>query len=243
MSEPTLSLSYDDIRQRVGLERGFGPTIANWSTEQADLVEHFLKDGANNFYVGASYEWSFLKPITTITIPEGEDDFPLPSDFGFLMGKIYFASGQNWGEPLKVENVAKVLMRADESTGRPIYAAIAPIKPGAGTGHRQRMVVWPIPDDSYVVKLQYSVLPDALSTSNPYPYGGAAHARTILEACLMASENFDRKIDIHSQLYTQALAASISYDRRVKAQTLSELGTIRTAAHSDQGTVTYIPSS
>lgn len=226
MANDTLALTFDEIRQRIGVKRGYGSVIADWSTEAAELVEMFVKDGPAMFYNQASYEWSFMTPVASLVIPDGTTEIALPASFGFPSGEIFFTDSSSV-QPLEIQNAGKVLVRRqadDTSTGRPQFCAIDEREPGMTHGQRKFLIYWPESDDDYTISLRYSVLPDALSAKNPYPWGGPAHAQTILQACLAKSEQFDGEIGIHTQLYQAALEASKDYDRRVKAQTMGYNG-------------------
>ena len=237
------TLTFDKIRQRIGLKRGYGSTIADWDDDQKELVEQFVADGLDMFYNQSSYEWSFMAPIVTLKIPDGTTEIALPASFGFLAGDIYFESSVAAAVPLEVRNAGEVLLarqRDSSTTGRPQCAAIDERAPSELHGQRKYLIFWPEADDDYTVTLRYTVLSDALSSSNPFPWGGAAHTQTILQACLAKSEQFDGTIGIQTQLYMLSLAASKDYDRRVKAQTLGYNGDGRKTTYNIvQPYVTY----
>lgn len=224
MSTSGQFLKFDDIRKEVAALRGLGRDIDAWDAQGIAWIEGALTRGYNMFLSGSSYDWSFLKPLTDLTIVEGTEDLVLPQEFAFLDGDIYF-TGDFFGCPLVVENDARVLRRrnsATTTTGRPQYACITANKPGVAQGQRQILSFWPTADQDYDIALRYSILADALSTSNPYPYGGQAHSNTILEACLAASEQMDGQLGIHTTLYAMSLAGSKDYDRKVKSQTIGQ---------------------
>ncbi len=236
------SLTFDKIRQRLGLKRGYGSTIADWSAEQKELVEQFVEDGLDTFYNQSSCEWSFMAPIVDLLIVDGSTELALPASFGFLSGDIYFASSVGAQQSLEVQNAGQVLLqrqRDSSTTGRPQCAAIDERAPGETHGPRKYLVYWPESDDDYTITLKYTVLPEMLSASNPHPWGGAAHAQTILLACMAKMEQFDGAIGVQTQLYMMALAASKDYDRRVKAQTLGYNGDGRKSYNVAQPYVTY----
>ena len=219
MPESTLALTYDQIRQRVGYDRGYGTVIEDWNDQAKENVEFCLRDGSAMFYTQANYEWSFLSPLVTITIAADTSEMELPWDFGFTVDDcIYF--DDSIGRSLKIVNdgvVLKYRQMSTTTTGRPAYAAILiEGKPGTITGQSAKMIFWPTSDTAYDVQIRYSIMPNALSAATPVPYGGAAHSQTILEACLAASERLDGTPGVHNQLYAVALEASKTYDRRFK---------------------------
>ncbi len=69
MAESTLSLDYDDLRSEIGFLLGYGlGTSPVWSTAQAAAITACLNSGLRQFYVQQDWEWSFLKPISTIIL-------------------------------------------------------------------------------------------------------------------------------------------------------------------------------
>lgn len=220
MPESTLVLTYDQIRQRVGDLRGYGTTIADWADAEKEKIEFCVRDGSAMVYTQANHEWSFLAPLATVTLKSGASDLELPWDFGFITEHtVYFEDSV--GFTMKIVNDAVILrQRQDNSTttGRPYLGAIVTeTKPGIQFGQRSHLIYWPVADANYDVNLRYQVLGSALSAATPMPYGGAAHANTILEACLYASERLDGIAQgPHAAMYAQALELSKAFDRRVK---------------------------
>jgi hypothetical protein len=247
MSESTLALTYHEIRRLIGERRGYGITVDEWidDPERASIVEDCVRRGSRMFYSQSGHDWSFLKPIKDLTIPSGVSEIPLPSYFGFLIGKLYFQSASNGRcQPLLVENAGKVLWRRQvegttPTTGQPQYAALDSREPGETHGSRKYLVFWPESDQEYTVTGQFSVIADALSTNDPHPWGGAAYAETILQACLAASEQRDNEIGVQTALYKEALAMSIEYDKQVKPQTLTQQ---MDQPYYRSGYVTYTPT-
>lgn len=223
-----LALSYDDIRKRVGYERGYGMTIADWADngDAVTIIENCLRDGANMFYTQAGYEWSFLTPLASMTIKDNSNEMDLPADFNFLVDDIYF--DDNSGCTLKIRSDGEVLWKRQQdstSTGKPTIAAVvADGGPTVNHGQTSKLIFWPTADIDYDVQVRYSLNPMALGAKTPYPYGGAAHAQTFLEACLAASEKMDGVVGRHTQDYPIVLEASKMHDRRLKPRTLGYNG-------------------
>jgi len=227
MSQSTLALSYDDIRERVGQERGYGRVKKDW-TDNGDAVariEDCMRDGTRMFYTQANHEWSFLTPLQSMTILTGTSELDLPADFGFAVDKIYFDTQPGlWCLPLVYRNEGEVLLKRQWDsafTGRPRLAAVvADGGPTVNNGQTSKLIFWPVADLDYAIQIRYSVTPNALGPGGPYPYGGAAHSQTLLEACLAASERQDGMPGPHNAIYASALENSKAYDRRLKPRTL-----------------------
>ena len=246
--ESSLNETYDQLRERIAYERGYPRDLTKLSADQADIVERVLKDGCAKVYVQARFQWSFLKPLATLVLEDGKSSLALPGDFGNLLGKLYFTDGDIWGKALEVKDDSAVLeqrMLTTSSTGRPELAAIVPTSaPGSTHGQGQELIFWPEADADYTVQCRYTVVPDAIGAGNKYHYGGAAHSRTFVEACLAASEEFDSNPGYHCvRGYPEALEASKEYDRKVKPQTIGFDGSWCGRKYKlTSNIVTYTPS-
>ncbi len=241
MATHSLALTFDQIRERIGDKWGYGDVITDWSEEEARRIERIVQDGVDWFLNGSSYDWSFLRPVATLTIPTDSNEVVLPAEFGYALGDIFFESNIGANE-IAIQNAGQILLmrqQDENTTGRPQYAAIDTRAPGETHTQRSFLMVWPTTDQAYTVSLRYSVLAEALSTKNPYPYGGPAHSQTILQACLAKAEQRDGMIGVHTQLYQAALEASKDFDRRVKAQTLGNMAGPRYLARAN---TTYVPT-
>ncbi len=237
--ESSLSVKYSDLVAETGLFLGYGRGAdfgdTAWSTSQTANVESCVRSGVRQFYFpppldGTTYDWSFLKPTLTLDFLQGNQTVALPDDFGGLEGQITLSTADDsvsW--PVDVTNEGKVRQYytlAPNETGRPLRAAIQPLK-GTGTARssRSQLYLFPEADDDYVIRFQYYILPDCLDGSRPYAYGGAAHAETILESCLaIAEQRLDDTSSVHSEKFMERLAASIGLDRRNRPQTLGYNG-------------------
>ena len=77
------------------------------------------------------------------------------------------------------------------------------------------MILWPTPDAIYTLTYRFIPHPDALTTAAPYPYGGAAHAETLIESCLaVAEQRMNHERGLHYAAFMDRLGASVAYDRR-----------------------------
>lgn len=237
MPESTLSLKVTDIQARLGAYAGFGRgalfSEPAWTATQQAVLDDATQSGLRRFYypppVGQmkeSYAWSFLRPTALLTLNPGQSTVPLPEDFGGVEGNltIQTASGVLWG-PIRVTNPGEVdvqFAQLPAATGKPVMASV---RWGAGTtqfgGQRAELYLWPTADQQYPLQFAYYVLPDYLTTANPYALGGMAHAETVLESCLAVLE--ERLDDIpmgrgpHGIAFAARLEASVAMDRKSKA--------------------------
>lgn len=211
----------------------FGQTV--WPDEEEGAIDFCLSSGLRRFYFppqpgGGFYDWTFLKPTTTLALDQSATFIDCPPDYNGIAGPAVVAASNTitWF-PLLTTNEADVRQAYATSptlTGRPSRIAEVPLR-GTTTdqGQRFRLNVFPTPDQAYQIKVTYSILPDALSASAPIPYGGAAHAETILEACLsVAEERLDNNPGVHAASFAARLQASIAQDKRHRPQSLGYNG-------------------
>lgn len=235
MAESTLALAYSEVAAEVGSYLGFGrgTNYADpaWSTQQQNMIDSCVKSGLRQFYFPPpidglnTYDWSFLKPTATMTLASGVNTVALPDDFGGFEGVITVLSPTqvNWPIYLYNEGIIREAYAMNPTiSGRPIQAAIQPLKGTTGTtGQRFQLFFFPSPDTNYSIQFQYYLLADFINGTISYAYGGMAHAETILESCLaIAEQRIDGSNTVHSGQFMTRLAASIGKDRQYKAQTL-----------------------
>ena len=222
MPESSLALSYDEIRMRVADHRGYGLDSDKWDADQRERIDFCLRDGSRTFYTQANHEWSFLEPLAQMTIASGASELELPWDFGFITDDIYFE--ERWGHTIRIRSDGEVLVKRQHdsvTSARPLIAAVVPAaNPEINHGQKFKLIFWPTAASAYVVNIRYAITPNALTPQTPFPYGGAVHAQTILEACLAASERVYGVPGMHNQIYAIALEQSKIHDRRLKPRTL-----------------------
>lgn len=237
MSESTMSLNFTDLLARFGMWFGIGtgddPTKPGiWANASSQFVANDCLRGGLEQVVKppvlpgemASYEWSWLKPETTVTLNSGDSTVNMPDDFAGVEGDVYLAdSSADAFEPVPVVNVQFVMAKQAEQpafTGQPQIVGIEPIKAVGATGQRYRMVVFPVADQAYTLRFQYYFLENALNGTNPFPPGGAWLAETINVSCKAYGEAHynDMVGGPMFQVFMQSLTAAIAADRKNKPQ-------------------------
>lgn len=222
MSESSLSLGYPELRRAVARQLGFNADSDNWSTDESTRLDEILKSGLRQFYIPPPvtqkgiHKWSFLYPKNTLTTVSGTKVYDLPDDLEAINSVLTFDDEAFAPVRLVSDSFLREKFRIDNSISTfPIYASIVPQTTTGTTGQRKQIEFYPIPDDAYTLSYTYFILPQALTESNPYPYGGMVHAETIKESCLAIAEaEDDREGDssIHQQKFIRALQASIKLD-------------------------------
>ena len=73
MAESTLGITYDDLRLALAHFLGLSLTEGDWTDDEETILDMIIKRGLRQFYFPPPvnneepYEWSFLKPVVTIT--------------------------------------------------------------------------------------------------------------------------------------------------------------------------------
>jgi len=232
--ESTLSISKDELSQSIGVFCGYGRgTLGDeiaWTTRQQNRIDDCLKSGVRNFYWPKSpdgspqHSWTFLRPVTSLTLAAGESQVDLPDDYGGTDESLTFSGSA--GTALRLS-----LTLSPDAYIRQAYSLAGSGTPTKGTprmvsqislkgisipiGQRFALHFYPVADVDYAFEIRYSILADALSSTKPWVYGGAAHTETIIESCLAGAEQrvFDTK-GVHSANYLELLKVSIDLDKR-----------------------------
>lgn len=231
MPESTLALQYKDLVARTGFFLGFGRGEEfgekAFTPEQKNDLTEIIKSGLSNFYWpapidGVMFDWSFLRPVADVALASGGVSAELPDDYGGIEGQITVGGTTSQSfYPLRMTNegtIRESYARYPGASGQPECAAERPIK---GTdikaGQRKELVIYPAADTNYTLTFAYYILPEFLSGTRPYAYGGAQHAETLLESCLaIAEQRMDDAMGVHTTKFKERLAASMNMDRRNK---------------------------
>ena len=219
-----MSLTYDDLRARIGDKLGYGYAKSNWSgtAQKVEIVERVLKSALSRFYdpsVEPKHFWSFLTPTLTIDLIEGQYAYDLPSNFVSFESDLYHAPGSNdWYPPIRLMGADEVQRRLAESDddGRPCAAGVRVKHAQSVSATAWELVVHPTPDANYQVKVATKINPTLPGQDGDVPIGGQPHDQTLIEACLAECELYDELQDrSHHQRFMECLQSSISHDRRV----------------------------
>jgi hypothetical protein len=82
VSESTLSLDWLDLQAEVGFFLGYGRTLADWNAAQDAEVAACVQSGVRQVYYppgSDGYEWSFLRPASTLYLGASGTDGVLSS--------------------------------------------------------------------------------------------------------------------------------------------------------------------
>lgn len=235
-----------DVGHYLGYSRGAGNGESTWLSTQQGNIDRCVKGGMRKFYF-CGYDWSFLKPIASLSLASSGQTILLPEDFGGIEGDLLLTDDTRVVYRIPVTGDTRHRHGLSPSaTGEPQVVEVEPIK-GTGFGQQRfQLRVWPIADQAYTLQCRYYVNPDYLSGAFRYAYGGPQHAETLLEACLSVAEILlDDMSGVHAQEFEKLLEISKDLDRRNKPQTLGYCGDRSDAIHSggwwrrDMPTITF----
>jgi hypothetical protein len=228
--ESSLSYTYDELCSEIATMLGYDPVRENRSTDDQQRIDWCIKSGQRQTYVppnlpgeAAPHQWHFLTPVRTLTLEATNSTLALPDDFGSIMGNVYLGQGQQVGWELYPGNPGDAQLafkRQPGATGRPNTLSVDPIRGTTmSSGQRFQFSLFPAADGEYTLTFQYKLLPEALSPTRPYGYGGMMLAETIRAACLMAAEEFlDNAMGLWAAKFRERLSAAVGADRQNKPQ-------------------------
>lgn len=243
MAESGLSVGLPELIQEVGFFLDLGradhtaPQLAEiMSVIQSGVRRVYYPMAVNQATVG--YEWSWLKPTTTIDTEDGVSDYDLPDDFGRLHGDLFFGADE-YRMSIPIVPIATMLQRRAVGIvdGAPIMAAYRHKVSDGSSGQRQELMLWPTPDAVWTLSYQYEAYSGALSDTYPYPLGGMKLAELYIESCLAVAESrLNEEVGLHSQAYQALLIDAIARDKNHGPKHYGQMGHIEsTHEHRRRG--------
>lgn len=228
MTESTLSLTRNNLREEVGLKLGYGLNTSGWTPEQISRMDICIRDGLGRFYfplTGESkelYEWSFLRISASLSLTSGAGDtYVLPDDCDGLIDEFIITSAGGAANRIPVIPINELLqLEAEEaaSTAVPKFVAIrtiSPLTPTTTVSQRREAVFYPAPNTDYTATYEYPVEVNSIGSTNTFLPGGAAHSQAIVASCLAVAEQYLTPGEtVHQQEFQQRLQASIEHDKR-----------------------------
>ena len=151
----------------------------------------------------------------TFTIT-ADGNYRLPDDFGSINGDFFILQDGYVRDRARNTNIATVLGNRSGFVNyayTPSIFAIIPEAMDGTTGQRQQVAFYPIPNAVITFTYAYTILPDALTASAPYPKGVQVYSEAIRYAALAEVEKrtgIDRGF---RQEYQSLLARAILQDQ------------------------------
>lgn len=219
------------LSRMVGRHIGAGPNPAAWSHGQEQMIAEALRRAKRKVYnppvlPGERYphDWSFLRPIGSITTEAGVSTYDLPNDFAQLYGQLTHATPGSTLYPainFVGEHIIRQLLQRQETSARPDRAAIRIKTKAGGASSAYELLLWPVPDQVYTIDFRYRVNPDT-SEADSLPalvesmdlHGGDRYSEMFLEAAFLAADEImGVKRSAHDERFMRAVINAVGSDR------------------------------
>ena len=237
MAESGLSIGLPELRKEVGYYLNYG--TSGWSVDETAEIDRIIQSGVRRVYYPtalsenlAGYEWSWLRPMTTLSLVSGTYEYDMPGDFGRMVGHFHYAA-EEYLRPIIEVSIGVVLnerTRANLSGDPNIFASVWKSSDGS-SGQRRMVSVYPTPDSDKTVTYQYEAYQGALDATHPYPLGGMKLAELYIESCLaVAEQRMNDEVGVHKSQFDALLVDAIARDKKNGAKFYGNMG-----HHEDEG--------
>jgi hypothetical protein len=203
-----LRLTYSDIYTRIsnflGLTTtGTAPTDTDLTTCK-DICQRGLRQFLYpiDMHTGDYWEWSFLRPLHTMSLLDGKWRYQLPEDFSSIITDPTYSADDNFKQMAKTtpDNIMN-LMAAGVVDYAPYYYSIVTSTYDPEIGEFEEIWFYPKPDSSYRVQFYYKSDPTKATDADEFLPGGVKSTEAILENCFAVAESQeDEVLGIHMQL-------------------------------------------
>jgi len=232
MAESSLTLGWVDLKKEVGFLLGYGSDQTAWSTAQATEIEGIVQTGYRRvLYPPAvqgvvGYEWSFLRPTTTLAISADDGDYDLPDDYGRIVGEFHYAPDKHQAAIREVPLAILLEMRSSsDRNAYPNFFATRFKDSDGSSGQRQEVLFYPEPDATYTLYYCYDSYQGELGDTYPYPLGGMQMSELYKESCLAVAEaRNDDEPGVHTQLFERLLIDAVARDQKRGARNFGRMG-------------------
>ncbi len=167
-------------------------------------------------------------------------EYDLPSDFGGMVEPFSLRRDQTqwsqYGGDKRLVQVGEAMIRgcddANNAYGPPELFAIVSVAPTSSTESRNRVIVAPIPDQTYKLWYRYAVTPPTLdAVTNVYAYGSAPYSETLILSCVdSVLQKLYGSAEKH-QAFMESLIAAVHRDRLVQGPV--RIGKVRSSDMSE----------
>jgi hypothetical protein len=249
MADPTLGLTFDDLRIRVAEFLGIAYLGANGDqaaqlpvdAHDLDLVTRLVNDGYRRF-ISENEKWNFLNVPVTLTFLSGmvsadHARYFMPDDFyGIMLAPFtYPTNGPRISILMVDEPRMRELQAGGAVSGYPSVFTVRPINTTeTTTAQRWEAVFYPTPQTAQAVVASYKRFPNKMTTGTHRSVAGFQHDATVLAACLAEAENQRQDMAGPKEAaYQAALKRSLKIDARAAVSRTRDYGD----SSDDRGTV------
>jgi hypothetical protein len=238
MAESTLTLCYVELKSAVSYFLFGNTDPGQLSSQEQDICDECVQSGYRAFLyppaiegVEAGYEWTFMRPVSSIDTVADTADQDMPENFDRLVGNGFTFAANAQVAPVVAdvgEGRIRNLRLAGTETGRPRVAGLRRKNNEGAEAQRWEVMWYPTPDAVYTLEFRFAVLVEALTETDEkvYPLGGLKHADTLRASCLAAADA--RVNDMYDgpkyQDFIRRLIGSIKRDKGESAKFFGEVG-------------------
>lgn len=194
-AQSTLSEDFARLQSEAGRRLSYGRDASEWTDDQTADVGDVLRTAQRwIIFNDAAHTWSWLRPIKTLDLVDGTEDYTLDGDFGGLVSETIAVDSEPFVANARVVPEYQIRRSRANSdiTGPPLSVAVRPKNStGQSSPQRWELMVWPMPDRAYTLSFQYRVLPAALTVEKSFLLGGAPMAELYVQAVRAACERFE----------------------------------------------------
>ena len=213
----SFAVTYGDLKERVG-HYLFGMR-SGWSTDQVSDITECVDDGMKRVY--QAFNWSFFRPVGTLTTVDGTSEYSMPTGYESIETHMHYGAEQSECYPpieQRSDSQLRKWRQEDDTEGRPLYFAVRTVEYDAAVGSLRQLILYPTPDDAYVLYARMTLRPVKPSTDDQYPVGAEIMSQLLIESCLgMAEQGYDEQKKVHEDLYQQMLPIAIREDLEASA--------------------------
>lgn len=221
------------LLRMIGRHLGYGPNQKAWSHQQTQLTAEVLRRTLRRVYnppilpkENYPHDWTFLRPVASISTTAGHYLYDLPDDFAMLYGPMTHATEGSTLYPAIIfvgEIQIRQLLQRQEATARPDRAAVRVKSMDRANGTRYELLLWPVPDQIYQLDYRYRINPNSInliptSETDLDIHGGDRYSEMFLEAAMLsADEMMGVKRSPHEERFMRAVMSAVGADRMTNA--------------------------
>jgi hypothetical protein len=220
-----LSTDFLEVTRTIARRLGYPLQESDRSEAENESIHDCIRCGLRWFYFPTgelSHVWSFLRRFVELQVSNDQQWYVLPEDFVRFASTVSISNTQS---PLAVTNEDGIRLRTNNdpspvADGKAKYCALRTAEIRGNT--RYEIGIYPILSTTVpprTIQIWYQFEPKAVSVDNPFPYGGATHAETVMAACLAAAEQqmnpetMAQEGGVHWQYFQSQLAGSVATDK------------------------------
>jgi len=220
--------TYETLKSDVGYFLGYGHS--GFSADEVLEIEKAVNKGVDAFLhpkivdeVG--YKWSFLTPVSTITLTVDEDTYALPSGITGIVGNLHYPKDSGLAS-IAFDVGQQRIEEAQQFYGNEGYPTLGTLlSTKVDDALVQKLLVYPTPQVEVVITFKGIIDVDETIVDAESPAGMELYSGVISQSCLAAAELYvDDDDGKHEKRFVEMLKGAIDRDRRLKPSLLGYAG-------------------